>query len=634
MNQHSLFLFTLPVRGRSGFASLISIMLLTCLIAGAGLVRAQQPAWSTTGGLSTARSLHTATPLTNGKVLVVGGINVINPCCTNTGNAELYDPATGQWSAAINPSTPRANHVAVRLHNGKVLIASGNGSPFGNILDSAEIYDPVTGNWSPAGNLGVARQSPRATLLADGRVLVTGGVAVVGGTAIFTNTAEVYDPATNVWTPTGPMNSARVLHTVNLLPNGKALVAGGSAASFNPILQRTTEIYDPATNNWTLTGELTTPRLTHTTILLSNGKVLVTGGSNDSSGTIIANAELYDPATGQWSAINNMTTPRVIHTLTLLPNGKVLAVGGASANTGGLLRSSELYDPATGNWTVSADLGAGRQNHTATLLFNGMVLATAGSGAGQLTSAELYHGGASSIASISAASFTLGSAPESIVAAFGGVNLATSTQIASSVPLPTTLAGVSVRVRDGAGVERLAPLFFVSPGQINYQVPPGTTAGQCLVTVVRDDNPVAVGVIEIVKVAPGLFSANASGQGVAAAVALRIKADGTQSFEPVAQFDQALNRFVALPVDLGAETDQVFLLLFGTGIKFHSGLSYVSSAIGGINSEVLYAGAAPGFAGLDQVNVRLSHSLAGRGEVDVVLTVEGQIANKVSVSIR
>ncbi|MGH9845529.1 MAG: hypothetical protein ACREEM_43010, partial [Blastocatellia bacterium] len=133
---------------------------------------------------------------------------------------------------------------------------------------------------------------------------------------------------------------------------------------------------------------------------------------------------------------------------------------------------------------------------------------------------------------------------------------------------------------------------------------------------------------------PGLFSANASGQGLAAAVALRVKADGSQSFEPVAQFDQAQNKFVAVPIDLGPESDQVFLILFGTGLRFHSSLSAVTARIGGVDTQVIFAGAQGGFVGLDQVNVRLPRSLIGRGVVDVVLTVDGQPANTVQVSLK
>jgi hypothetical protein len=130
-----------------------------------------------------------------------------------------------------------------------------------------------------------------------------------------------------------------------------------------------------------------------------------------------------------------------------------------------------------------------------------------------------------------------------------------------------------------------------------------------------------------------LFTANASGQGVASAVALRIKADGTQSYEPVARFDAQQNRFVAVPIDLGAASDQLYLLLFGTGLRFNSGLTRASCKLGGLDVPVLYAGVQGGFAGLDQVNLGpLPRSLAGRGEVDLVLMVDGQAANTVRVA--
>ncbi len=145
---------------------------------------------------------------------------------------------------------------------------------------------------------------------------------------------------------------------------------------------------------------------------------------------------------------------------------------------------------------------------------------------------------------------------------------------------------------------------------------------------------IATGVAQIAAVAPGLFSANATAQGVAAASALRVRADGSQSYEVVAQFDQAQNKFVALPIDPGPATDQVFLVLFGTGIRFRSSLSAVTAKIGGADADVLYAGAHGGFVGLDQVNVRVPRSLAGRGEVDIVLMVDGRMANVVRVSIR
>lgn len=238
------------------------------------------------------------------------------------------------------------------------------------------------------------------------------------------------------------------------------------------------------------------------------------------------------------------------------------------------------------------------------------------------------------IAGVSAASFSSTAvAPESIVAAFG-VGLATQTLAASTLPLPTVLAGTTVKIRDSAGVERLAPLFFVSRDQVNYLVPAGAADGPGVVTVTSGDGKLSLGPLQVAAVAPGLFTANANGQGVAAAVALRVRGDGTQSNEPVAQFDSASGRFVAVPIDLGPATDQVFVVLFGTGIRRVSSQSAATANIGGVNAEVLFAGAQGFFAGVDQVNARIPRSLIGRGEVEVVLMVDRKEANRVRISVK
>jgi uncharacterized protein (TIGR03437 family) len=236
------------------------------------------------------------------------------------------------------------------------------------------------------------------------------------------------------------------------------------------------------------------------------------------------------------------------------------------------------------------------------------------------------------LATVSAASYsgqTL--AAESIVAAFGS-GLATDVVTGNTLPLPTSLAGTTVSVHDSLGAERLAPLFFVSPLQINYLIPPGTATGEAIITVTSGDGALSIGNVTIAAIAPGLFTANANGQGVPAAVALRIKADGTQSYESIARFDQAQDRFVAAPLDLGPEGDQLFLLLFGTGWRNRSSLSAVTASIGGLAAQVDYAGAQGDLVGLDQINLRLPRSLAGRGEVDLVLSVDGLTANTVRVA--
>ncbi|MCG3160517.1 MAG: hypothetical protein JMDDDDMK_01586 [Acidobacteria bacterium] len=235
---------------------------------------------------------------------------------------------------------------------------------------------------------------------------------------------------------------------------------------------------------------------------------------------------------------------------------------------------------------------------------------------------------------VSAASYSgVKLAPESIAALFGA-NLTSQTQAATGLPLPTELAGAGVKIKDSANAEHPAPLFFASPGQINFQIPPGASRGTAVISVVKGGAAVATGVIDVTPVNPALFSADASGAGYPAATVLRIKGDGAQSYEPVASYDQTQNRFVARPIDLGPPTDQVFLILFGTGLRHRSALSAVNANIGGENAEVLFAGSQDGFVGLDQINLRLPRSLAGRGEVDVVFTADGKTANAVKVNIK
>ncbi len=239
----------------------------------------------------------------------------------------------------------------------------------------------------------------------------------------------------------------------------------------------------------------------------------------------------------------------------------------------------------------------------------------------------------SPLACVSSASFAGGRlAAESIVAAFG-TGLANSTEAATMQPLPTTLAGVRVNVLDSQGTERFAPLFFVSPTQINFQMPPGTATGKALVTLLRGSEIVAAGSPQIEMVSPGLFSADSSGRGLMIGLALRVKADGSQSYEPVVRFDVEQKRFVAVPINLESATDRVFLVLFATGLRHRGSLGAVSVKIGGVNVDTLYAGPQGEFVGLEQLNVALPRSLAGRGELDVSVQVEGQEANKLRVAV-
>jgi uncharacterized protein (TIGR03437 family) len=234
---------------------------------------------------------------------------------------------------------------------------------------------------------------------------------------------------------------------------------------------------------------------------------------------------------------------------------------------------------------------------------------------------------------LSAASFTGGSfAPESIIAGFGS-NLAPATEAATTTPLPTTLQGTSVKVKDRLGAERAAPLFFVSPAQVNFLLPPGTALGKATITITNAQNISLGATVRVEAVAPGLFSADATGQGVAAAIAVRVKADGSQAFEAVVQLDE-FGRLVATPIDLGPEGEQVFLILFGTGWRGTNSTANVLAKIGGVDAPVGYAGPQGSFVGEDQLNLQIPRSLAGRGDVAVTVTVEGRIANSINVAIR
>ena len=216
------------------------------------------------------------------------------------------------------------------------------------------------GTWSDTGSLNTAREYHTATLLPNGKVLVAGGVGDTGFSGLLSS-AELYDPASETWSGTGSLATAREFQTATLLPNGKVLVAGG-AIDFDRNSSASAELYDPVSATWTGTGSLNTARYSDTTTLLPNGRVLVAGGFNgsDSGGSILSGAELYDPATtGLWTATGPLGNARDSHTATLLPSGKVLVAGGAGSD-GVSLSSALIYDPATASWSNTGSLSTGR----------------------------------------------------------------------------------------------------------------------------------------------------------------------------------------------------------------------------------------------------------------------------------
>jgi hypothetical protein len=330
--------------------------------------------FTATGSLLTPRQSHTATLLIDGRVLVAGGVHrgsdiscpAGNPCMSVLASAELFDPATGVFTSAQDMGDPRVFHTATLLTNGKVLIAGGDDETT-TVYATAQLFDPASGLFASTGNMIAVHTGHTATLLADGRVLVAGGGNRAGSDTEGSATAELYDPATGKFTQTGNMNVSRTLHTATLLSDGTVLIAGG----YSPEL--TAELYDPATGTFTLTGSMSISRMGHTATLLTSGEVLVTGGQYGRPAT--ATTELYNPLTRTFTLANPMVSMREGHTATRLADGKVLLTGGVNYHK--IYSSAELYDP-NGVFTLAGNMETVRFLHAATLLANGEVLITGG----------------------------------------------------------------------------------------------------------------------------------------------------------------------------------------------------------------------------------------------------------------
>jgi N-acetylneuraminic acid mutarotase len=307
-------------------------------------------------------------------------------------------------AALVNRFTPatqipgaRKNHTATLLSDGKVLVTGGygpggwfsgiSGGAWNGELDSAVIFNPAANTWAAAGATGkmsAGRSSHTATLLNDGKVLVVGGTATGNGS----QTAELYDPITNTWVAAGTLPNGASRHTATKLVDGRVLVAGGRGLGTNSIAD--VQIYDPATNTWLAATPMINPRSSHTATLLQDGKILVIGGTTDGGATYTSTAELYDPVTSNWSAANSMTTGRMAHSATLLQNGKVLVTHGFPN-----VVATELYDPTTNTWGVAVNASSARDfglsslnGGSSTLLGDGNVLFIGGN---QSIFAELYQ---------------------------------------------------------------------------------------------------------------------------------------------------------------------------------------------------------------------------------------------------
>ncbi|WP_395807598.1 Ig-like domain-containing protein [Archangium minus] len=338
-----------------------------------------------TGAMFEPRQLHQAVTLADGRVLAVGGLTSSGQVSSYT---EAYRPSTNDWVYTGYVSVPRYDFSATRLSNGKVLIAGGLGSV---VLSGAELFDPASETWSTTGSMAIPRSKAAATLLSDGRVLVTGGQLATGGNA---NSAEIYNPSSGTWSTAAAMNYTRLKHTATRLTDGRVLVAGtfGNITTceiYNPSTNTwsnagnsnqphgsgaavllpsgkvlvvggdttagaaSAELYDPAANTWTLTGSLAQGRKNHGLILLSNGDVLAMGGQN-ASGAWLSSVERWTAATGTWTAEQPLASARSYLTANLLADGSVLVVGGASSP------GAERYTPGNGTCVPTTCVAQGK----------------------------------------------------------------------------------------------------------------------------------------------------------------------------------------------------------------------------------------------------------------------------------
>jgi N-acetylneuraminic acid mutarotase len=303
--------------------------------------------WSPAAGMSTLRAGHTATLLSNGKVLVTGGFTVVSGKQASLNTAELYDANSNTWTSAGIFATSRGGHTATLI--GNVLIAGGfsyNTGPSDNMpgaLSDVDGYGPLGNSWYYDGSFSVSRYGHTTTLLANGNILIAGGLPSTGTSALAD--AELCFGSLNYagCGPDGNLTYPRVGHTATLLATGSVLFLGGASSTVDG-----DELYVPGTDpnggtsGFLLQGNLlATPRSGHTATLLPNGKILIAGGTAIAGG-LPANADLYDPAAHITVSGGVLSTPRYGHTATLLPNGKVLIAGGN--NGGATTATAELID--------------------------------------------------------------------------------------------------------------------------------------------------------------------------------------------------------------------------------------------------------------------------------------------------
>ena len=331
---------------------------------------------------------HSATLLPDGSVLLAGGME--------SSQLERYLPASGTFTTAGDLGTKRWAHQASVLPGGGVLLTGGI---YGlSVLSTAQVYEAGTG-LRAVGALTTTRMLHAAVELADGRILLTGGLPATGSDVYATATSEIFNPATGGFTASGSMASPRTGHTATRLPDGKVLIAGGRNStcwySCPELTWASAELFDPATGTFTPTGRMAQARYGHTATPLPDGRILIAGGTTpDLPDTDVSSSvEIYDPATGTFAAGGAMLRPRSHHTATLLTDGRVLLGHGRTQGENSLASATlEVFDPLLAKSTLLVSDRTTRYRHTATRLLSGDVLLAGGSeGGGGIKVVEIFR---------------------------------------------------------------------------------------------------------------------------------------------------------------------------------------------------------------------------------------------------
>ncbi len=317
-----------------------------------------------TASMETSRAAHTSTLLKDGKVLISGGFSG-----STLASAEIYNPNSKIFKSVGNMAVSRAGHSATLLPDGKVLIAGGYN---GNYLSNTEIFNPATETFTSASMMTTSRSGHTVTLLNNGKILFVGGVGIGWS---FLESAELYDINTETFSATGSMSRARESHTATLLKNGTVLITGGHKGRRAELkIYSNAEIYNPSSEKFSLTGSMTKIRHKHDAVILGDGRVLITGGSDerDSRGAYTS-AEIYDPISATFQLTNNMNLSHYKHngTSILMENGSVLIAGGANR--------AEIYNSKTKEFAIIAgSMKTKRLFACATYLANTKILITGG----------------------------------------------------------------------------------------------------------------------------------------------------------------------------------------------------------------------------------------------------------------